>query len=141
MAGGRSRLPTTSALNGGVFAMYILRRVPAIQQVRRNLSTIWTLVQQYYMHIILFSGAANARVVHNAGMGKGALMVRAQPKPAQRGIQSIAIGWRVLDCLASVPKPVPLKEIAERTAMPASKVRFYLVSFLQLGLVVQDPVS
>jgi DNA-binding IclR family transcriptional regulator len=68
-------------------------------------------------------------------------VVRAQQKPAQRGIQSIAIGWRVLDCLASAPKPIPLKEVAERTEMPASKVRFYLVSFLQLGLVVQDPVS
>jgi DNA-binding IclR family transcriptional regulator len=69
------------------------------------------------------------------------MMVRAPQKPPQRGIQSIAIGWRVLDCLASAPKAIPLKDIAERTAMPASKVRFYLVSFLQLGLVVQDPVS
>jgi DNA-binding IclR family transcriptional regulator len=58
-----------------------------------------------------------------------------------RGIQAIGIGFGVLDCLASVRKPMPLKAIAGATGMTPSKLRFYLVSFLELGLVSQDPLS
>jgi DNA-binding IclR family transcriptional regulator len=36
---------------------------------------------------------------------------------------------------------MPLGEIAKGTAMAPSKLRFYLVSFMQLGLVTQDPLS
>lgn len=58
-----------------------------------------------------------------------------------RGIQSIDIGFRVLDSLASAAKPIPLRAVAEATRMTPSKVRFYLVSFLNLGVVVQDPTN
>lgn len=58
-----------------------------------------------------------------------------------RGIQSIITGFKVLDCLAEAPSPLGLKALADETGMPASKLRFYLVSFLELGLVSQDGVN
>jgi DNA-binding IclR family transcriptional regulator len=65
--------------------------------------------------------------------------------PARRasgkGIQAIRIGFDVLDCLAATRQPMPLGAIAQATGMAPSKLRFYLVSFIQLGLVSQDPLS
>src|SRR5690606_2883130 len=58
-----------------------------------------------------------------------------------RGIQSILIGFHILDHLAEAPTPLGLKQLADLTKMPASKLRFYLVSFLELGLVVQEAPS
>lgn len=54
-----------------------------------------------------------------------------------RGIQSILIGFRILDCLAQAETPLGLKELGLAVGMPSSKLRFYLVSFLELGLVIQ----
>jgi len=66
-----------------------------------------------------------------------------QNKPATkpRGIQSILIGFHILDRLAESPTPLGLKHLAEASGMPASKLRFYLVSFLELGLVTQEAPS
>jgi DNA-binding IclR family transcriptional regulator len=58
-----------------------------------------------------------------------------------RGIQSIEIGFRILQTLSAASKPVSLTAIAAANKMTSSKVRFYLVSFLNLGLVSQDPLS
>ncbi len=64
---------------------------------------------------------------------------RASRSRQPRGIQSIDIGFSVLDCLASASQPLPLRDIAKATGMTPSKVRFYLVSFLNLRVVSQDP--
>jgi len=56
-----------------------------------------------------------------------------------RGIQSVVIGFNILQCLADAPAPMSLKALSQATAMPASKLRFYLISFLELGMVRQDP--
>ncbi len=58
-----------------------------------------------------------------------------------RGIQSVVIGFRILDCLAEADTPMGLKALSEAAEMPASKLRFYLISFLELGLVSQDSGS
>lgn len=58
-----------------------------------------------------------------------------------RGIQSILIGFHILDRLAESTTPLGLKQLAEASSMPTNKLRFYLVSFLELGLVVQDGPS
>lgn len=58
-----------------------------------------------------------------------------------RGIQSVVIGFRVLDKIAEASGPLALKDLVAGTGMAASKLRFYLVSFLELGLVSQDPAS
>lgn len=56
----------------------------------------------------------------------------------RRGIQSIEVGFRVLECLERATAPLSLTEIAQATAMAASKVQFYLISFARVGLVTQD---
>src|SRR5690554_3000391 len=63
------------------------------------------------------------------------------PSTKPRGIQSIRIGFHILDRLAESLTPLGLKQLAEASEMPANKLRFYLVSFLELGLVVQDGPS
>jgi DNA-binding IclR family transcriptional regulator len=62
-------------------------------------------------------------------------------KFATKGIGSIGIGFRILDCLASGRMAMSLGAIANATSMAPSKVRFYLVSFLELGLVNQDTAT
>lgn len=58
-----------------------------------------------------------------------------------RGIQSIEIGCRILRALAEAPAAMALKDLAAASDMPASKVRFYLVSFLREHIIVQDAVT
>ena len=65
----------------------------------------------------------------------------AEQKRGQRSIQSIEIGFRLISALESSRSKMPLKAIAERAGMPASKAHLYMVSFIRLGLVVQDPVT
>lgn len=57
---------------------------------------------------------------------------------AQRGIQSIEIGGRILLALAESSKPVGLKELALATEMPSAKIHPYLVSFIKLDFVEQN---
>lgn len=78
----------------------------------------------------------------------GAQVVKSKERPPvaaeehkARGIQSIVIGFNVLETIADAPGPMALKDLSAATAMAASKLRFYLVSFMQLGLVSQDPAS
>lgn len=55
-----------------------------------------------------------------------------------RGIQSIEIGFKILDFLRQTTKPVPLKAIAVGVNMKPTNVRYYLVSFVSVGIVRQD---
>ncbi|MCA1365377.1 IclR family transcriptional regulator [Bradyrhizobium sp. IC3069] len=59
-------------------------------------------------------------------------------KSARKGIQSIEIGFRVIDFLVTAGRPLPLKEIAGGTGLSASNLHFYLVSLLGIGVVHQD---
>lgn len=68
---------------------------------------------------------------------RSGMTVKKQPK----GIQAIGIGFGLLDHLASAQKPMSLGVLASIAGMAPSKARFYLVSFVRLGLVNQDPVS
>lgn len=58
-----------------------------------------------------------------------------------RGIQSVEKGCMILRALADASGAMPLKDVSAVIGMPASKVRFYLVSFLREGLVVQDSAT
>lgn len=62
-------------------------------------------------------------------------------KKAPKGIQSVVTAFRILEHLAQAPTSMGLKALADAMEMPASKLRFYLVSFLELGLVSQDAGS
>ncbi len=59
----------------------------------------------------------------------------------QRGIQSIDVGGRLLQALATSNAPMMLKELALAADMPAAKAHAYLVSFCKLGLMEQAAES
>lgn len=56
----------------------------------------------------------------------------------QRGIQSIEVGGQLLLALVRAGSSLALKDLATQAGMTAAKAHPYLVSFGQLGLVVQD---
>jgi len=57
------------------------------------------------------------------------------------GIQSIEVGFRLLDVLASEPRAMMLRDLARSADMSPAKAHRYLVSFQRLGMVAQDPLS
>lgn len=59
-------------------------------------------------------------------------------RSGRRGIQSIEIGFKILDYLRTERRPVPLKMIAAGTGMSAANVHYYLVSFQAVGIVRQE---
>lgn len=59
----------------------------------------------------------------------------------RRGIQSVEVGFGLIAALAAAPDKLPLKMLAARAGMSPSKAHLYLVSFLRLGLVVQDAAT
>lgn len=59
----------------------------------------------------------------------------------QRAIQSIEVGGRLLLALADEAGPLPLKDLAARAGLSASRAHPYLVSFGRLGLIEQDAVT
>lgn len=59
----------------------------------------------------------------------------------QRGIQSIEVGMRVLQALTEQRRPLPLKDIGRLADMAPAKAHPYLVSFMQGGLVKQNPLT
>ena len=60
---------------------------------------------------------------------------------AQRGIQSIEVGGRLLQALARHGRPMALKDLAAAADMAPAKAHPYLVSFGKLGLIAQDDAS
>lgn len=65
----------------------------------------------------------------------------ATEEKVRSGIQSIEVGFRLLDVLTHEPRAMMLRDLAQRAGMSPAKAHRYLVSFLRLGLVSQDPVS
>ncbi|MFT4193281.1 IclR family transcriptional regulator [Ottowia sp.] len=56
----------------------------------------------------------------------------------QRAVQSVEVGGRLLLALSESEIPLPLKELAARSGLSASRAHPYLVSYQRLGLVEQD---
>lgn len=54
-----------------------------------------------------------------------------------KGINSVEVGFRLLECLEASEGPLPLKVLAQGVGMSPSKAHFYLSSYLRLGLVMQ----
>ena len=54
------------------------------------------------------------------------------------GIQSVEVGFALLDVLARAAGPLMLRDLAATASMSAAKAHRYLVSFQRLGLVVKD---
>ncbi len=57
------------------------------------------------------------------------------------GIQSVEVGFGLLDVLAKGAGPLMLRDLAAAASMSAAKAHRYLVSFQRLGLVAQDTTS
>ena len=63
-----------------------------------------------------------------------------EPQESRRdsGVQSLDTGLAVLDALASQPRAMMLKEVAQIAGMPPAKAHRYLVSFVRCGYVNQE---
>lgn len=59
--------------------------------------------------------------------------------PARSGIQSIEVGFRLLEVLTHTNGPMMLRDLARAAPMNPAKAHRYLVSFARLGLVAQTP--
>jgi len=57
------------------------------------------------------------------------------------GIQSVEVGFALLNVLAQAPGSLMLRDLAAQADMSAAKAHRYLVSFQRLGLVVQDAAT
>jgi len=67
---------------------------------------------------------------------------RRSPASQQRaGIQSLEVGFALLEVLSTSPGPLMLRDLAAAAGMSAAKAHRYLVSFQRLELVVQDPAT
>jgi DNA-binding IclR family transcriptional regulator len=65
----------------------------------------------------------------------------APPVKERAGIQSVEVGFALLDVLSRAPGPLMLRDLASAAGMSAAKAHRYLVSFHRLQLVVQDDAS
>ncbi|MBP0588793.1 IclR family transcriptional regulator [Paraburkholderia sp. LEh10] len=57
------------------------------------------------------------------------------------GIQSIEVGFRLLEVLTHEPRAMMLRDLAQQAGMSPAKAHRYLVSFQRLGVVAQDPLT
>lgn len=57
------------------------------------------------------------------------------------GIQSVEVGYALLEALARARGPLMLRDLAAAAGMSAAKAHRYLVSFQRLGLVSQDAAN
>lgn len=57
---------------------------------------------------------------------------------AQRAVQSVEVGGRILLALASSRSAMNLKDLSAVAGMAPSRAHSYLVSYVRLGLIVQD---
>jgi DNA-binding IclR family transcriptional regulator len=57
------------------------------------------------------------------------------------GIQSVEVGFGLLDVLGKAAGPLMLRDLAAAAGMSAAKAHRYLVSFQRLELVAQDAIS
>ena len=62
----------------------------------------------------------------------------ADAEPQRAGIQSVEVGFSLLDALANAGDALMLRDLAARAGMSAAKAHRYLVSFQRLGLVVDE---
>lgn len=62
------------------------------------------------------------------------------PKP-RRGVQSVEVGAALLRALAAADEPQSLANLSRASGMPSGKAHRYLISYVQSGLVVQDPLT
>jgi DNA-binding IclR family transcriptional regulator len=60
------------------------------------------------------------------------------PAKSQAGIQSVEVGFALLEALIQAPGAMMLRDLAQAAGMSPAKAHRYLVSYQRLGLVAQD---
>lgn len=60
------------------------------------------------------------------------------PVTESKSIRSVEIGTRVLEALISSPKPLALKDVAERSELSRSQAHRYLSAYVNTGLVKRN---
>ncbi len=83
--------------------------------------------------------SANGKRPQNSGM-----KAEAVPRNASdmvQGIQSVEIGFSVLDALLDGDGPLTLGEVARGAGLSLSQARRYLVSLVRCGLAIQDSTT
>ncbi len=65
----------------------------------------------------------------------------AKPIKSQVGIQSVEVGFALLEALVQAPSAMMLRDLAQAAGMSPAKAHRYLVSYQRLGLVTQDGSS
>jgi DNA-binding IclR family transcriptional regulator len=65
-------------------------------------------------------------------------MIKKKKHRQSKGIQSVELGYRLLQCMEQAHEPLPLKDLARSAGMRPSTAHFYLTSYVRLGLVVQE---
>jgi DNA-binding IclR family transcriptional regulator len=68
---------------------------------------------------------------------KTAAPANAVPKKSQAGIQSVEVGFSLLEALIQAPGAMMLRDLAQAAGMSPAKAHRYLVSYQRLGLVTQ----
>ncbi|MBR1221750.1 IclR family transcriptional regulator [Bradyrhizobium sp. U87765 SZCCT0131] len=82
-----------------------------------------------------------AKKTKPAGRGSSSGSRRSAASDRIQGIQSVEIGFSVLDVLADSPGPLTLGEAARRAGLSLSQTRRYLVSLVRCGLATQDDAT
>src|SRR5690554_7988569 len=59
----------------------------------------------------------------------------------RRSIQSVEVGFPLLAALVEAARPLTLRDLAGAAGMTSAKAHPYLVSFIRVGLVQQDPTT
>ena len=57
---------------------------------------------------------------------------------SQAGIQSVEVGFALIEALVAAPSAMMLRDLAQAAGMSPAKAHRYLVSYQRLGLVTQD---
>lgn len=110
---------------------------PAVSQITQGLD-----LKKKTVHPVAKSardGRAISKIKERARSQPSKKIAReSNDRGTRRGIQSIEIGFRILDYLRTMPHPVPLKTIAAGTGMAPANIHYYLVSFQTVGIVRQE---
>jgi DNA-binding IclR family transcriptional regulator len=70
--------------------------------------------------------------------GNKAILMVTNVSSDRQGIQSIEVGFKLLDVIVANNRPMMLRDIAKGAGMPAAKAHRYMVSFMRMGLIEQD---
>lgn len=90
------------------------------------------------------SSAPHADAIEPAALDDAHVLASDAPEADEKtraGIQSIEVGFRLLDVLTREPRAMMLRDLAKRAGMSPAKAHRYLVSFQRLGVVAQDRVT